>query len=82
MKIVEVKKIVGPSKVNEHFVEVKVKSDVQYCHQRLRSLWYWLNPNPTLNEPHNDIHEILMPMLDNHRIGCVILWTNEEYDQF
>ena len=27
MKIVEVKKIVGPSKVNEHFVEVKVKSD-------------------------------------------------------
>ena len=22
------------------------------------------NPNPTLNEPHNDIHDILMAMLD------------------
>ena len=25
-----------------------------------------MNPNPTLNEPHNDIHEILMAML-----GCL-----------
>ena len=35
-------------------------SDVQVCHQRLILLRYRLNPNlplPTLNEPHNDIHE-------------------------
>ena len=48
--------------------------DVQDCHQRLRLLWYWLNPDHkgALSYPSHpypkwttyDIHEILMAKLD------------------
>ena len=48
----------------------QVVSVVQKCHQRLR---YWLNPNPTLNEPHNDIQEILMAFLDINAGSCAFI---------